>query len=861
MFLLVCICTLFVAPDTPAVGGVEGKKAFDDLGVYYSDKSIVPPYQAQIKKLNSADESTSQSAGRYLHALLAQAFADETNSRAIWESQPFWGGGAKSVARDFRAKLAQSLGDEAKSATAIPAVRWLLDFEKSPENQEQAVRILVRIQEQESTDILLEILEKPHPNYVICHQALQELIKRKPKKMDDLLPKFARHYRTDIQATAVKALKESKAVIPEYSFENAYAPQIEATAEEFGKVLKPVPDNAKFVKLVYKTGARYGDSKGNWIEQKQEAFGWQYDKDGKKEFLGWFGTTIAFEAIVEQEDSSLKMAVEHLLAVRAKGEGDQLSRDGGLTAQFEPRFLSSPEIRVFTWCFQRDRKTEMKKLIFPRLNQMRDVRWLMWSSRDILGHPIHQQMLQVFSFSRDYDQALELAESLSRPLFEEYKYRDRAIELAEQLRQRKDVDFKTLTLPNKKKWAGLQATLTRPEQIKFLGDRLRLLNCFQWGQPGGVSYSDEQTAKPSIQKKENESVINPFNELNDMKLSVAELPSLVPYLADEHFMPTFSYWRDFHPGRTFHRVNWAVAYIVDDVAKAELSDIRDYQRKGKAEKAIHIQNILKWCETNKNLSRKELVLKTIRTTKNFREFSTNVSEATAEEYPELLDELKAGWVRFSARSERQQMMEMIYRMNNPEAVSFAKLKLSNQNDAISFWAALVLIAHAEKSDKEEAIAKLEAFLGEKADGSYWYPRAVLPLLKSDSEKAKKLASGILDKDRFDLGFSGLPIVHHLLLAGRQEALDFLVKGLLDEGPSRYVDSIKGDVFLKEINRLAETPFDFDSEWPAEKKKQAREKVAKWLRKQFAAISAGEKHTVKKTPGTIHHSEWQIDAPR
>jgi len=41
-------------------------------------------------------------------------------------------------------------------------------------------------------------------------------------------------------------------------------------------------------------------------------------------------------------------------------------------------------------------------------------------------------------------------------------------------------------------------------------------------------------------------VINPFNELRKLKLKVKEIPVLIPYLADENYMPTFSYWRDFH---------------------------------------------------------------------------------------------------------------------------------------------------------------------------------------------------------------------------------------------------------------------------------------------------------------------------
>ena len=52
-----------------------------------------------------------------------------------------------------------------------------------------------------------------------------------------------------------------------------------------------------------------------------------------------------------------------------------------------------------------------------------------------------------------------------------------------------------------------------------------------------------------------------------MKLTVRDLPILIPYLEDTDYLPTFSYWRDFHPSRNLFRVDQEfVAEIIDDTA-------------------------------------------------------------------------------------------------------------------------------------------------------------------------------------------------------------------------------------------------------------------------------------------------------
>jgi hypothetical protein len=98
-------------------------------------------------------------------------------------------------------------------------------------------------------------------------------------------------------------------------------------------------------------------------------------------------------------------------------------------------------------------------------------------------------------------------------------------------------------------------TLTHTELIRIRaeGDR------FQWGQPGGVTYDVPHYERPDVTDRSQGQVINPCMELRGMNIEIAELPVLVPFLADETFTLTYGYWRNFHPGRDLHRVNRPVA--------------------------------------------------------------------------------------------------------------------------------------------------------------------------------------------------------------------------------------------------------------------------------------------------------------
>lgn len=838
----------------------ESKKAFNDLGQYYQDKNKIPPYLKAMEDLNSQDASLSENAGKYYYALLSQMFKDESNGRAKWESQPYWGGGSKSVARDFRKTVAEYFGKKASSKSALIAVNWLLNHEKSPVNQEQAIKVLIRVKAKESTNQIKRIVIDGHPNFKVYNEAIIELTKRKPEDLKDLLLKAAKHYRDDIRKNARKGLETLGIKLKPFSIEDGFTPSLIKNINLLSEVMLPIRPESTFGKFVYKTGVSYGDENGKMVDEEATVYGWKFKEDNSVKILDWYGTYQTPDSIVKEENLSLSKAVDQLLSDRLlENPQESLSRRGGLTGQFQPRFLSEPEIRVSVWCWRKQLKKETGRLLFPRMNNMGDERWLIWVARDLFGHPKHQAMLEHFTHERDYEKALAIATILAKPFFEEYQYHKRAVELKKQLLARKDIDFKTLTLPDKDQWKKLKEIMSREAQIRFLANKLRLLNCFQMGQPGGVNYTDPQSADIGVSPvyEERNIVINPYNELMELKLSVVEIPYLTPYLNDENFMLTFSYWRDFHPSRTFHRVNWAIAKIIDDTAKKELSNLSKYYQLKEEGRKKHIQDILEWCETNKNLSRKDLVLKTLKETKNWHEFSKNTREAIAGKYSDTLLILIDAYSRFAKNQD--DVMEYICKLNNKNALNFAIAKIDSKNEGVKFWSAILTISHAKEGNFKKGLTTLKNILSED-DGSYWYPRAAIPLLKAHSEEAKKLACGILKKKSLDMDFGGPIIVHNLLLEKREEALNFLLEGLKSEENGRYQNSIKGDKFVEVISELTKHKFKFDEKWATEKKVKTHSEISKWLIEEFNKLKEGKEHQFIKTPRTLYHAKWMLDAP-
>ena len=248
--------------------------------------------------------------------------------------------------------------------------------------------------------------------------------------------------------------------------------------------------------------------------------------------------------------------------------------------------------------------------------------------------------------------------------------------------------------------------MARREQIVFLAQHLQLLNCVQWYGSDewfamdGVDYRDPQYSVPYSQfgpmvgvlrRRDDRGldrfeVINPYSELVNMNLTPEEIPTLVPFLKDDRFMPTFSYHREFEPDRRLHQVNWAVSKIINYSAKRYLVNIDAFEARNDAEREKYLQSIVAWCHAYAGKSDEELILSTMKTTRSLREFEAAAEDAAKKGYKSALATLLDRTKDFSGFYDRRRLAALAFRLDTADAVPIARVWLKDEEEDTRFFA-------------------------------------------------------------------------------------------------------------------------------------------------------------------------------
>lgn len=598
---MISLAGLAQADLAPATAGSEGQRAFDDLGRLYRDRIAKPPFEQALADIKETDEERRYAAGRYLVALFAQSLADEMNGRAEWPQQVSWSRSGQSQAREFRETLGAAFGREASGEEGLDVVLWLIKNEPSDEIQDAAEDVLPRIQSPRIEQVLTGLLDPVHPNSKLAVKAIEEASRRRLTSLALPVSFLCNHYRIAVREAARKAASElGIRQIPEFDPGRAFTPSLKMALRNFLKMASvQAPPDAAW----YDFKRRVPGAIMNGKPMVENVSGWLLTESPYEyEVLTWFGT----QASIPKRDTSktkrtladVAREIGEIYADKDVTRREALSERGAVTAQFEHRAIGAPAALVSAWCMERGDRQSAAALLFPRLQEMQDDRWLTEVVRDQIAGRFHQSMLEAFCHDRNYAKAIKLADHLSDPVFDGYNYQSRAKNLAAQLRARMD-DFKTFKLPMFDEWQALSRTMKREDQIRYLAARLRLLNCVQDIQPGGIDYDDPQFADAhGMFSRESKSVINPFSQLKALQLTVAELPLVLPYLAEDTYCPTFSYWRDFHPSRALHQVNWVVAELVNAVANRDLVMVQSFPYLDEAGRKRRISEIEEWCRAN-----------------------------------------------------------------------------------------------------------------------------------------------------------------------------------------------------------------------------------------------------------------------
>lgn len=836
-----------------------------DLDAYYKDRKLPDALTKACRDLDADGARIRKVSGSYLLAMLQQLLADEVSGMSPVDSTPFWGESGVSVARELRKQVAKKLYAGRGPVETMPAALWLIHDEPLAELEVQGVKILGAIDNPRRQQELRRILAAPHSNADVLHRALETVRFYRFKDAAAEVSTLCLHHRRAIRELAGEVAVVLDAQVPQQPPAGRSIPiSVQGMLRDVAAmVLLKVPVEAKWnrIAMLPLPEGYYGPAdSGGWLLQEVDG-GWQ--------ILDWFGQV----RVVKKEEARLE-PVE--LADDVKRLDPSQSRDGAFTGQFEPGFVSAPQALVSAWLFERGQAEVAAGILLPLLENIPDDRWFLWAVRDLLGHAYHQQMLDAFTHRRDYSEATRIARHLSQDVFDGYEYRDRCQKLAEELGNRGD-DFTTLALPTQAEWQELQAKLDRENQIRYLAERLRLLNCIQTKQPGSISYVADQFREALYREdgrnRDSVQVVNPYTELVKT-LQISDVPLLIPYLNDERFIVAYSYWRDFHPSRSLHQVNWVAAAIVNEVAGHELISLQELQCRRGAARQEYCDRLVTWCDSHSKAARSEVLAEAIQAAGDDpRKLYSLVDKAVESKDAELAPLLAKQVPRHADQAFLQERLaEACFLLDSPKVLDDARKWVDEGPPGVRVRGAEIVLRHGDESAK--GLDLLQRVLKEIGQAHYFC--LALPMLLDRKEpRALDIGCGLFASGvKLELTDTDIDIAaRQLLLRGRREALDFAIASLDSTIDGGLVSGVwngeeverpitHGDYWAESVLRWRADPplLEYDRLAPDDQRAAWRDSLKKWLTEQFEQVQAGMPTEIDPSAYWSYGAAGIVDSP-
>jgi hypothetical protein len=645
------------------------------LKAYYSDLKLEPPWKNAIDTLRAGTPEAGAKAARYLVALLTQALDDERAAAPPEEFTPWRRRYSQNPAYFLHRAIADELATWPGSLAALPVVRWFLDNAPDPRQPASILGGIDKLDGKEMDDFRISLLCPPHRNAAVVVAAMQQLGRRKVTVPSDKLLPLCQHYRNSIRDEARRLNAQQMGPEPK-PFDPVQAMKSEPMAALMERIRKtivePPPADAQWVGIAnnkfHAINRRHMGLDGGWLVKDGadrfvvlSASGWKetFSKSPKEVEGATMPGPAEFSA--EKIEKAVADLNEHRRTLDKQYE-PELQR--GVYSRFEVNSAGLEEVLVGEWLCRTKRYDLAAQVIFPAIDCAHLDDFLVDIVRYRLSENYSYLMLSAFAGKRDYELALKLAQ-LVRERFPGTEFHKYAAGLADQLPKRRD-DFKKLKLPTAKEWADIKAKMSRVEQIDYLCQRLRLLNCFQYSQPGGVDYSEGQCAEPGFMTRNaawggpsgKTKVINPLVELaggvhgevepgakisGGLGLTVADIPTLAPHLRDDWYMPTVSFFRDMASCRQLHSVRPLLASIINNLAKRELVNAANFGKLTDADRTTAIDRIIQWTKENANKEiidlNRDAVREGIKAGKPWRQVAHNVETLAKVQSPEALPAL------------------------------------------------------------------------------------------------------------------------------------------------------------------------------------------------------------------------------
>lgn len=749
-------------------------------------KEAPPPWDAPLKKLKAGKPGERAEAVAFLRELLSQALEHETSGKAPWRSTPYWGGGAEVPARELRQEVAKELAKAAPLESSLPLIRWYLEKERAPSHLGPVVQALGKLGGKSADTLRAELVLRPHPNAGVVVAALGQLTARKRALPAKRLTELCRHHRASVREAARKLNAKLGREEPP-AFDPKEAMRSKAVRDLMGELIALIPDlpppKAKFVRVTI----RYFDDKKQ-EKDKAEYLGWQLQRDkGAVTVYTPFASRVTIRdgertkinqterlpngvrywkievtQKVEVGPGNIEELIKQVEKATRQAEGrHRLSERGPLTGQFEGGGASLFEAVLGAWLFRAGKEVEAARVVLPAIDTLYEDRHFAEMVKSRMGDKAGYAMLVAFAGDRDYARALTLARRIDT-LYPGTRFHEYARGMVRQLPGRMD-DFKKFKLPTAAAWAALKKRLTRAEQIDFLCERLRLLNCFQMGQPGGYFPDEEQYAEPCGMKanaswglrRGKTKVINPLTELvgplnwfgedkprpKGLALTLKDVPHLTRHLREDRYVLIVSFWRDFHPDRSLSSTRPMVAEIINNLAHRDVCQIDRWRGMGVKEIDQEIERINRWAKENAGKTpaqlEREALKEAVKGGATWYQVRGRV-EALVKARDKFGYELLESYLvsERTEANEKAMILEVYLEHDVDRAKGFARKLLSVPNPELRFMAALIVF---RTGDKEKARPLLGDAINRR-DPDRWTAEAVAVLLKDGGNESKKQAA-------------------------------------------------------------------------------------------------------------------------
>jgi hypothetical protein len=488
------------------------------------------------------------------------------------------------------------------------------------------------------------------------------------------------------------------------------------------------------------------------------------------------------------------------------------------------------------WAWQRGDVRTAAALLTPIYANLPDPSKLRDRVVDHLARVTHEALIHAVSYERDFPKAIRLGRHLGGPLFNGYEFQNGARELAEELAvERKPPP---VTVPTLEQWNAISSTLSIDQKISYL------LECLPAIHPPLPRDAALPPGSPEP--------FDPEGLVWELHPGIAQIPTMVPFLADDRFVPVPVRERGltspFKDPTEPRRVSTIVAEMINDIAKQDLVRPDELRGLPAAARRKCEAEIVAWSREHIGTSEVDLYLSALRDPQSSRETRWDAMAGLVT----LHDPRVVPFLAQQAKEEPQYLAAIImdlFKLNSPESVptireimDHATLSPEPLLTSERLYMATILLRFGDRQHFE-GLQTIRDILQNTEEGSL-FDTAWDDLVSLHQPDIDDLLATVVQKPQFcDWGGNCSDVwICRLLKMRRRDVIDGLKARLpptFDAQSAINHWSQPGDAVGWILGRWTQGKIPYDERASPQDRAATRVRLAAWLDEQYERIQAGD----------------------